>query len=88
MSDLARHFAYPEIARQHGWQGKVLLGFEVLADGRLDRIHVARSSGYYVLDQSAVNSIAQIERVFGANRWLHGYPVDMQIPVIYRLMEP
>ncbi len=87
LSELARYFVYPEIARQHGWQGAVLLGFQVLADGRLDGIHVARSSGYHVLDRSAENALRRVERVAEADQWLRGHALNMEMPVIYRLLD-
>ncbi len=87
ITDLARNFAYPTIARQRGWQGTVLVGFHVGDDGRLDKIHVARSSGYYVLDKSALDSIGRIGRLAEAKLWLQGRSLDMQLSVIYRLLE-
>ena len=87
ITDLARNFAYPTIARQRGWQGTVLLGFHVSNDGRLDKIHVARSSGYHVLDKSALDSLGRIGRLAEAKLWLQGRSLDMQLSVIYRLLE-
>ena len=87
ITDLARNFAYPTIARQRGWQGTVLLGFHVANDGRLDKIHVARSSGYHVLDESALDSLGRIGRLAEAKLWLQGRSLDMQLSVIYRLLE-
>jgi TonB family protein len=49
--------AYPEIARMRGYEGIVLLAAEILADGRVGSMKIKKSSGYAVLDQSAVDSI-------------------------------
>jgi protein TonB len=87
LADLARYFSYPPLARQHGWQGTVRLGFRIEADGRLGRIHVARSSGYAVLDESAADALARLNRLAQAPAWLGGRALDLQLPVIYRLME-
>ena len=84
---MARYFAYPDIARRYGWEGKVLLGFNVEPDGRLRQIHVARSSGYDILDRSAVNSLGQVGRITEAQSWLNGRAIDMRLSVIYRLTE-
>ena len=42
--------AYPEVARQHGWEGTVTLHLELRADGTVGDVQVARSSGHEVLD--------------------------------------
>lgn len=44
---------YPEVARQNGWEGAVTLRLELRADGTVGEVHVARSSGYTVLDTAA-----------------------------------
>ena len=45
--------AYPEVARQHGWEGTVTLHLELRADGTVGDVQVARSSGHEVLDTAA-----------------------------------
>lgn len=48
---------YPTIARNRGWQGKVLLRVRVTADGLSEAVTVHRSSGQDVLDESAVAAV-------------------------------
>lgn len=48
---------YPEIARQYGYEGIVLVQAEVLADGRVGRTVISKSSGYAILDQTAVSAV-------------------------------
>ena len=45
--------AYPEEARQQGWEGTVTLHLELRADGTVGDVQVARSSGHAVLDTAA-----------------------------------
>jgi protein TonB len=87
LADLARHFDYPLVARARGWQGTVLLGLRVESDGRLDQVHIENSSGYAVLDRSALNSLSRLGYLTEAVAWLNGRSLDMQLPVIYRLIE-
>jgi protein TonB len=87
LATLANHFYYPALARRNGWEGTVLLGLRVEADGQLDKIRLERSSGYAVLDNSALNSLKRIGQLAEARAWLQGHSVDMQLPVIYRLIE-
>jgi protein TonB len=49
--------AYPLMARMRGYEGMVLLAVEVLTDGRAGEIRVRKSSGYALLDQSALNAV-------------------------------
>ncbi len=86
-TEFARYFQYPALARERGWVGQVVLGFSLQADGHLDRIHIARSSGYHVLDESARAALRQVGAVADVRRWLNGHAVDMQLPVIYRLLD-
>lgn len=48
---------YPEIARQQGYEGVVLISAEILPDGRVGRVIVSKSSGYAILDQTAVQAV-------------------------------
>jgi TonB family protein len=48
---------YPLEARQQGYQGKVMLKVEVLQTGRVGEVRVARSSGYEILDRSALTTV-------------------------------
>jgi len=51
------HPSYPRVARKHGYEGLVLLSAEVFADGRVGDVRIARTSGYDVLDRSALDAV-------------------------------
>lgn len=87
-TDLARYFSYPPIARQRGWQGHVQIGFRVQPNGKLTNIYIARSSGYRLLDNSALKALQQVEPLAEAVTLLKGKSVDMELPVIYKLEQP
>jgi periplasmic protein TonB len=87
LTDLTRRFVYPALARRRGWQGTVLLALTVKPSGVLDRIRVAQSSGYDVLDRSAVDTMRHIERIAQARQWLGGQALELRLPVEYRLIE-
>ena len=82
---LSRYLVYPPLARARGWEGRVLLAFNIETDGQMENIRVAQSSGFAVLDDSALNSLYQVGRLAEAVAWLQGRPLTMQIPVIYQL---
>jgi protein TonB len=48
---------YPMIARQRHWEGMVMLRVFITADGHATQVQVQRSSGYDVLDQSALEAV-------------------------------
>ena len=84
---LSRYLVYPPLARRRGWEGTVLLGMRVESDGHLHQLRINRSSGYTVLDHSALNSLNRVGRLAEATAWLKGRELDMQLPVIYRLID-
>lgn len=49
--------AYPAIARIRGYEGVVLLSAEVLPDGRIGNMKIRKSSGYAILDKSAMEAV-------------------------------
>jgi protein TonB len=48
---------YPRAARKRGQEGTVVLSLVIGADGSVQDVSVERSSGYPLLDQSAVKAI-------------------------------
>jgi len=50
---------YPEQARLNGWEGTVTLRFEMLSDGTIGTIEVAKSSGHDILDTAAQKALKQ-----------------------------
>ena len=82
---LRAHFSYPMLARRHGWEGQVTVGFRLEGNGRIDDVHVARSSGYGVLDRSAVDALSRVGGLPDVETG--GRTLELQIPVIYRLQE-
>ena len=48
---------YPDLARRQGYEGTVRLTVEVLASGCVGEITIKKSSGYEILDQSALMTV-------------------------------
>jgi protein TonB len=48
---------YPAIARNRGWEGKVLLKVRVSAEGHSAEVTLHRSSGHEALDESAIAAV-------------------------------
>lgn len=83
----ARHFEYPWLARQRGWQGRVLLSLHIAGNGDLSHWKVEQTSGYRTLDQSALKAARHIEHLPQAERWLHGESLEVHLPVQYKLLD-
>jgi len=84
-AELAKHFRYPRLARSHGWEGRVVLGFRVRPDGRITDIEVVESSGRTILDRAAVEALRQVRRVPSLAEHATGEPIALRMPVSYRL---
>lgn len=77
---IIKRLSYPAVARRMEWSGKVVLAFVVGEDGGVSSVRLKESSGYPVLDNSAmetVRSVAPFPRP----------PVAAEIvmPVLFRL---
>jgi TonB family protein len=48
---------YPRMAREQGWQGKVVLRAHITAEGIVKHATVQESSGFPILDDSAVRAV-------------------------------
>ena len=48
---------YPHIAREQGWEGTVVLRIKVNRGGSVDAITTRKSSGFPILDDSALQSV-------------------------------
>lgn len=48
---------YPMVARRMGYQGKVILDVEVLAEGRAGEVKLYQGSGYEILDRAAMETV-------------------------------
>jgi len=70
--------AYPSIARMRGYEGMVLLAAEIFTDGGVGSLKVKKSSGYEVLDRSAVKAVKTWKFEPGTRL---GKPVSMWVDV-------
>jgi len=75
-----KNIGYPERARRMGFEGKTLLSFMVLENGTTSQIKVEKSSGYRLLDDSAIEGVARTvisQKV--------SYRIVVRLPITYRL---
>jgi TonB family C-terminal domain len=76
--------SYPQEARRKGWEGVVKVEATIGNNGRVEKINLIQSSGYKVLDDSALKAV---------RKWRYrpatqdGKPVEciLQIPIRFKL---
>jgi protein TonB len=75
---------YPRLARNRGWQGKVLLRVQVTAEGRSGAVNVHKSSGYEMLDESAIDAVEKWKFI-PAKRGETPIASSVIVPIIFKL---
>lgn len=75
---------YPRVARRRNYQGTVLLDVRVTVEGLVAQVRIAESSGYSVLDKSAVKSVKGWHFT-PARRGRTPIEMWVQVPVRYEL---
>ncbi len=77
---------YPWIARVRGYEGMVLLSAEILGNGNVGKLAVKRSSGFALLDQSALDTVRNWKFEPGRES---GGPASMwvEVPVRFTLKD-
>jgi TonB family protein len=75
---------YPKEARDKGYEGEVVLRVEVLINGRVGQIEIKKSSGYELLDHSALTAVKQWTFI-PAKRGEVAIPLWVNIPVKFQL---
>jgi protein TonB len=82
ISKLVReHLEYPYLARRMGWEGEVLLFFRLNPTGEVEELKVLKSSGFEVLDKSAVNAVKRASKHFPRPKQI----VLIKLPIQFKL---
>ncbi|MGQ4809461.1 hypothetical protein NKDENANG_02878 [Candidatus Entotheonellaceae bacterium PAL068K] len=55
--------AYPLKARRRGWEGTVVLDYNILANGRVGDVKIVKSSGYPILDRVAKKAAKKCQHI-------------------------
>lgn len=80
MAIISNSMLYPAVARENGWQGKVLVSFVITTDGQITDIRLKQSSGYAILDNSAIRTIQSVRGVPAPSR-----PTRITVPIAFRM---
>mgnify|MGYP001169377345 CR=1 FL=1 len=82
----AEHPPYPQFARAQGWEGTVVLRIKVNQAGTVDSIRTRKSSGFPILDGSAIQSV-KTWRFEPAKDGEFPIPVTVDLPIRFDLDE-
>ena len=74
---------YPVSARLRGYEGIVLISAEILSEGRVGNVNIKSSSGYGILDQSALEAVKAWK--FNPARKM-GKPVSVRVDIPVRFV--
>ncbi len=77
---------YPRLARERGWQGRVVIEIAVIADGTVDRAEIDQSSGYRLLDQAALRVVRRWRFAVDAPR-LPAQGAVVRVPITFKLSD-
>ena len=77
---IQNNMPYPHIARKRVLEGKVLVSFIICVDGKAQEITITKSSGFEILDKSAIETVKRVSP----------FPkppaqVALIIPIVYKL---
>ncbi len=72
---------YPEVARENGWEARVILEAEILEDGSVGSISVKKGSGHQELDDAAIAALKKFQ--FSSPK-LDGKPVRTRIIIPFQ----
>ena len=75
---------YPMIARRNGYEGAVLLRIWVLEDGKVGKIEIEQSSGYVILDKSAIEAVTNCIFIPGKRNGVP-FPSWVTVPIKFQL---
>jgi len=58
---ILKNITYPPLAKKIGWQGKVMVSFIIMEDGRVTNMKIVKSSGHAVLDRNVLETIREVQ---------------------------
>ncbi len=79
-----RYKRYPPLARENNWEGNVLIGVAIAANGAA-AVSVKASSGYQILDQQALEMFRQATQAVPVPPALRGKEFAFEVRAVYGL---
>jgi protein TonB len=83
--EIKRFQKYPVPAQRRGWQGTAEILLKIAADGKVTSITLAKSSGYAILDEEALEMVRRASPLPQAPADLRGRALAVSVPIVFRL---
>jgi protein TonB len=77
---------YPREARRRGWEGKVVLSFQINRRGEVAELKLVQSSGYPELDEEGIATLRRASP-FLPPPVTEERGLEVEIPLVFRLEE-
>lgn len=77
---------YPDEARRRRWTGTVLIEVLVARDGIIKQVELARTSGFAILDERALDVVRRVPRLFVPLQ-LRGGETRATVPIAFHLQD-
>lgn len=84
----ARQQNYPRLAAMRGWEGEVQVRITIARKGNIVAAQVVRSSGFEVLDQSAIQLVSGAGQLPRPPEALQNRELQIVVPVLFKLEKP
>jgi len=82
---IQRHKEYPSLARRAGIDGRVVLDVVIGGDGRIQEVEIHSSSGHDMLDEAALETLRELNKLPSPPSELGWQRKRLRIPMTYRL---
>ncbi len=82
---IKKNVKYPFIAKKNGIEGKVIIQFKILKDGKVKDIKIVKSSGFKILDKSAIKAILSSVPFPGFPKKLERNSLAIKVPINFFL---
>jgi len=77
--------SYPKEASVQGWEGRVVVAAEILIDGSVGLYQIMQTSGYEILDETAIQAIKNWQFHPAVNKDGQSFRECIQIPITFQL---
>jgi len=84
MKHVRKNFKYPEIAKEMGTQGRVIIQFVIGRDGNIIKVSVLRGIDKH-LDDEAIRIVKKLPKMQPAQQRGRAVPVSFMLPITFKL---
>ena len=85
--EIVKHKQYPRVAKMRGWQGEAVVELQIDANGEPTSVKIQTSSGFEVLDNTAIEMVRKTVAATTLPAILRGTMSTFLVPVSFRLQD-